>query len=430
MKKLNILYIEDTYPPYNHGGACISTSLIVKYMAKSNNCFVITERFQKDNWEYGGVEVYPILSPYFPDFSSIFRLIRNKFVNSFQFFNYLKIKSFVKENNIDLIHIRSNSYDLFRRILKLNIPVVFDVRDSLAICPIMHRAKKCISKKNNDYCVKCLNKYFDEKYHSNKKLLLLLPILLKLLLFDFKFQKKRLIHTIRNKKNLVKIIPNSKFILKNLEKAGFPKENLKVIYNISEIYLRKSSQKKKNQIAFGGIIEEAKGIWVAVKAFEFLNNPNLKFKIAGTGPDFNKLKEYIKNQNLKNIELLGMIRNDEVLKLYSESKIILAPSIWPEPFGRFILESIATKTPLISTTTGGTPEGITDFESGLLISAGNYKQLGKAILELLNNKKLYNKISENLKIKYQDYSIDIIGKERLTLYKDLLKQHKNENNKK
>ena len=40
-------------------------------------------------------------------------------------------------------------------------------------------------------------------------------------------------------------------------------------------------------------------------------------------------------------------------ELYLKSKIIIAPSVWPEPFGRFVLDSIATGTPVVSTATGG-----------------------------------------------------------------------------
>ena len=147
----------------------------------------------------------------------------------------------------------------------------------------------------------------------------------------------------------------------------------------------------------------------------------LIFEIIGEGSELEKIKEYIKKKNLNNIHILGKISNDKVLDLYSKSKIIIAPSIWPEPFGRFILESMATGTPLVTTNTGGTPEGIKNRETGMIVEPNHPEQISKAIKELLNNKNLYNKIVKNLRKEAKKYSSEVIGKKRIKLYGPTLK---------
>lgn len=83
---------------------------------------------------------------------------------------------------------------------------------------------------------------------------------------------------------------------------------------------------------------------------------------------------------------------------------------------------MTTRTPVVSTTTGGTPEGIRDQETGLLVEPNNPQQLAEAIKKLLTNKKLYEKISKNLPKEAEKYFPEVIGKQRILLYKEILKK--------
>lgn len=417
---MKILFISDDFPPYNQGGSCISTSLNVKYLAKKERCFVLTQRFQKKSWKFEGINVYPYLHNYSPDFTSSKKMLLNQITDLFQHKNKNIVSNFVADKKIELIQIESNSLSLIRQVLNLNLPIIIDVRDTGFVCPIMFRNFPC-----DLYCNSCLNRYFSKKYGSNNLLFrFFLPFFVRLINFKFRLQSALLRVKISKKKSLV-IIPLSKFIEKELKKKGF-RSKFNVIYNISDLE-NLTTPKRKNKLVFAGIIETPKGIWDAIHAYEILNDKNLIFEILGNGPEYSNVKEYIKNKKLKNIRLIGKVPNKKVLNLYSESKIIIAPSIWPEPFGRFIQEGISTKTPVIATNVGGIPEGIEHRKTGILVEPNNPVQLAEAIKELLINKKLYNSISKNLEKEQKKYSPGTIIKKRLAVYKELLK---NENKQK
>lgn len=221
------------------------------------------------------------------------------------------------------------------------------------------------------------------------------------------------------KSELFKIyyIALSNYIKTELTNHGYPKNKIKVIYNISELKPKgKTTVGRKNQMVFAGRIESEKGIWVVIKALELINNPLFHLLFIGEGSMLTELKEYVKNRNIKNVDFLGKITNKKVIENYKRSKIIIAPSIWPEPFGRFIQESIASNTPIITTRVGGIPEGIKNKENGILINPNNSKQLAEAVKELLQNKKLYNKIVKSLKEESDRYSPKKILTERLKIY--------------
>ena len=177
------------------------------------------------------------------------------------------------------------------------------------------------------------------------------------------------------------------YVKKEMVAFGYPRQSITVINNISEIEnIKKLNRTKRNQITFAGRVESEKGIWTLVTAWEILAHPTLELLIIGDGSMLVQLKEYVSNKKISNIRFLGKLPNDQVLKHYLESKIIIAPSIWPEPFGRFILESIATKTPLITTRVGGIPEAVKNKQTGILIEPNDPYQLARSIKELLHNK--------------------------------------------
>lgn len=67
-----------------------------------------------------------------------------------------------------------------------------------------------------------------------------------------------------------------------------------------------------------------------------------------------------KLNNVRRIEWSNQMRG-----IYAESRILLGPSIWPEPFGRVFVEAAAAGIPSVTSNRGGIPEAV--GEGGILI---------------------------------------------------------------
>lgn len=421
---MNILFISEYFPPYDRGGAEISTSLIIKYIAQYYNCYILTEKYQGKPWRYNGSTVYPVLKR--------IHMERRSFVSMFRYginiiiapvINIIRIVNFIKRHDIDIIHFVPTAYyytNLIIAAILTRKPFVIDIRGLSLICPVSFTSKFC---KDNNYAkhnYNCLR----TSYAVDNKILKIVSVIIALYEYAIFYSHIKIFKIALKLTNKYKIIPNSKFVRDMLIKNGYPEKEIQVIYNIINIMPEGGKRySRKNRIIYAGQLEKFKGIWDVIFAFKLLNNKKLSLLIVGDGREMDNLTSYIKEKKISNIEFLGRLPNEMVRNLYCESKIVVSPSKSPEAFGRFILESFAAGTPLITTNVGGNPEGIKNRETGILIEPGDYIGLAGAIEELLNNNKLYKHIADKLKNEINKYSPETIGRQRLKLYESLIGDH-------
>jgi len=94
-------------------------------------------------------------------------------------------------------------------------------------------------------------------------------------------------------------------------------------------------------------------------AVETFNQNKWPLKIVGQGPDSRKLKK----RALPNIQFLGSVTNQELLRLYQGSRALIMPG--EEDFGINALESQACGIPVIAFGRGGATETVIPEQTGL-----------------------------------------------------------------
>lgn len=418
---MKILFISEYFPPHDRGGAEISTSLIIKYISKYHNCSILTEKYQRESWKFNGSTVYPILKRIHMgqrSFTSILKYGINIVIAPI--INISRIVNFIKRYDIDIIHFVPTAYYYACLIIAAFMtrkPFVIDIRGLSLICPVSFSSKYCRDNNYTKHNFNCLR----TSYVVDNRILKIASSVFALYEYIVFYLQVKTFKKVLKLTGKYKIVPNSKFIRDILLKNNYREKKIQVIYNIINIIPDwKKRYSRKNRIVYAGQLEEFKGIWDIILAFNLLNDKDLSLIIIGDGREKDKLLKYLKEKKISNIEFLGRVPNRMVQNLYRESKIIVSPSHSPEAFGRFILESFATGTPLITTGVGGSPEGIKNRETGILIEPNNYVELAAAMKELLNNNKLYNHIAGNLKNEIDKYSPEKIGQQRLKLYESLI----------
>ncbi len=108
-------------------------------------------------------------------------------------------------------------------------------------------------------------------------------------------------------------------------------------------------------------------------------------------------------------------------KVYNCADVFVLPSI-QEGQGIVLLEAQASAKPVVAFDIGGVNETVLNKETGLLVKQGNTDELADALLKLLTDKTLREKMGSNGQLFVsKNYTWDICSQKMLNVYLEALK---------
>ncbi|MGQ9455046.1 MAG: glycosyltransferase [Armatimonadota bacterium] len=99
-----------------------------------------------------------------------------------------------------------------------------------------------------------------------------------------------------------------------------------------------------------------------------------------------------------NVRLLGAFSSEQIDSVYGEIDVLIAPSLWVEPFGLVAAEAVARGVPVIAADTCGFEEIVKHEVNGLLFRRGDKDSLKAAISRCLNEPELVARLRANCKV--------------------------------
>ncbi len=134
-----------------------------------------------------------------------------------------------------------------------------------------------------------------------------------------------------------------------------------------------------------------------------------------------KMQEIISEYQMEDrVQIIGYVPDELMTPYYRQAKLFVLPSKF-EPFGMTALEAMACGTPVIASNLGGIKENFTSGKDGILVDPSNKEELSNAMLELLENKELAEKIGmEGYKTVRDRFSWEAIAKRTLEFYESYL----------
>ena len=199
---------------------------------------------------------------------------------------------------------------------------------------------------------------------------------------------------------------------------NIPGEKIGIIYNPLDMeYIEHSSMESVEHPWFGeetpliisvGRLVMLKGMNYLLDAFATVRREiECQLAIVGDGPLRTKLEARARHLGInEHTAFLGWQGNP--YKYVAKATLLVHPTLW-DGFGYVIVEAMACGTPVVSTRCpGGPPEIITDGRDGLLVPPADSEALSEAILRVLSDKLLRNRLSEQGRERAQDFSADKI----------------------
>ena len=170
-------------------------------------------------------------------------------------------------------------------------------------------------------------------------------------------------------KRVDKYIANSKYISGQIKK--YYNESSHVIYPPVNSKNFEKIDNPTNDFYFSA------GRLIPYKKFDLLvetfNKNGLPLKIAGAGPDLEKLKKMAK----PNVEILGRVSDEKLKNLYSNCKAFLFPQI--EDAGIVPLEAMISGRPVIALNRGGSLDTMIKDKTGVFFEEQTVESLNEAI---------------------------------------------------
>lgn len=325
---MRIIIVNTLYAPYAIGGAEKSVQTLAEGFSNlENEVLVITLGKENSFFELNGVSVnvLKLENKYWPfgyntstKFDKLEWHIRDVSNKKYD----LNIKNILISFKPDILF-TNNLVGFSTRVWSiaktLNIKIVHTLRDYYLQCP------KTVKFRENKNCEK--------------------------LCFDCN------VLSVLKKKRTAKVdfvVGISEYVLNDHLKNNYFKDTpSQVIYNGFDIE-KSNPIHKTDGIVFGfiGQINKTKGIELLLKSFLNLKETNWKLLIAGK-VDSNYLDHLKSINNSKNIEYLGYVNSTTFFK---KIDVLITPSLWNEPFGRVVIESIFNKKPVLGSRTGGISE--------------------------------------------------------------------------
>jgi glycosyltransferase involved in cell wall biosynthesis len=141
-------------------------------------------------------------------------------------------------------------------------------------------------------------------------------------------------------------------------------------------------------VLFVGSLIRRKGIDVLLQVAErvFKEQPDVVFVVIGDGPLRNRF-EAISNRRDLNVQFLGRVGRNTVIRWLSKASILLLPS-YSEGLPTVSIEALASEVPVVATDVGGIPEVVIDGQTGYLFPSGDVQLCAEKVLKLLNNERL------------------------------------------
>lgn len=198
---------------------------------------------------------------------------------------------------------------------------------------------------------------------------------------------------------------------------GINIEEFDIPYSKEECRRKVGLSTNENIILFVGVLHQHKGPDVLIKAMPKIIKeiPNVKIIFVGkvgVKGNLEELEMLSKKLGVKkNVKFAGFVEESLKTLYYKAADVFCLPSVTThESFGIVSLEAMAYGIPAVASKIGGIPDVVKDEENGLLVPPRDSEALADAIIYLLENDDVREKMGKSGRKKVEDYSWEKIAK--------------------
>jgi phosphatidylinositol alpha-mannosyltransferase len=181
-------------------------------------------------------------------------------------------------------------------------------------------------------------------------------------------------------------------------------------------------------ILFVGRLEPRKGFRYLLRAFRYVKEefPQARLIVVGAyrKKEMARHLRYAREHHLTGVKFVGNVSDEDLPRYYRSCHVFCAPSTGFESFGIVLLEAMAAGKPAVASDIPGYRDLLEDGREGLLVERKNERALAKAIIRVLRDPGLQEKMGAEGRIKARQYSWREVAERVLDYYQELLGRRK------
>jgi glycosyltransferase involved in cell wall biosynthesis len=178
-------------------------------------------------------------------------------------------------------------------------------------------------------------------------------------------------------------------------------------------------------VLFVGRLIKEKGIIDLINAMPIvLKSVGCHLLIVGDGDQKKQVINLIRTLKMyKYISITGHLTGNALLSVYRLAKVFVFPTYWKEGFPTVITEAMDAGLPIITTKIRGVVDRLSEGKNVLFVPAQKPGSIAEAVVKILINSKLRNKMADANRKKVKDFSPQLTGRHYQKVLQEIVDAH-------
>jgi glycosyltransferase involved in cell wall biosynthesis len=168
----------------------------------------------------------------------------------------------------------------------------------------------------------------------------------------------------------------------------------------------------KKVVCYTGHLFPWKGAYVLVESVKYLSDEFCIYLVGGTASDVQALKDFVAEQQLQNIEVVGYVPYSKVPLYLAAADVLVLPNTSAERISRDytsplkLFEYMAAQRPIVASDLPSIREVLRHRENAFLVQPDDPKNLADGIVQVINDKQLAHHLVRTASAEVRAYTWD------------------------